>query len=227
MQGKHQMWYYLFPALFLSLLLWNIPQLSFLIYPFRLFGTFVHELSHATTSVLTGGEVTKIVLDPNNSGLAYSRGGNILLVASAGYFGTLLFGTLLLFLGRYPKGARWSVGGVGFLLFISLLFPQNLFGFLAGLGFALILLGISQKGNDGVNAFFLNFLAIQCSLDGLFSFKDLLYYALHQPDVKTDAQAMADSTGIPAVVWAFFWGGIALVWMGWILYRLYFKKTPL
>lgn len=44
-------------AAFIVFVLWNIPQLDFILYPFRLFVTFIHEAGHSIAAVLTGGRV--------------------------------------------------------------------------------------------------------------------------------------------------------------------------
>lgn len=40
-----------------------------MVYPFRLFGTFVHELSHGLAAVATGGEFQRFSVQPDVSGL--------------------------------------------------------------------------------------------------------------------------------------------------------------
>jgi len=35
----------------LLLVLWQIPGVGFVVYPFRLFGTFVHEISHGIAAL--------------------------------------------------------------------------------------------------------------------------------------------------------------------------------
>lgn len=87
-------------AVVLTLLLYFLPVGRSLTYPFLLFATFVHESSHAIVSVLTGGHVDSLTVALDGSGLTYSRGGFGILVSSAGYVGTALFGGLLLVLSK-------------------------------------------------------------------------------------------------------------------------------
>jgi hypothetical protein len=44
------------------------PWAQFLLYPFKLFTTRVHECGHALMTVLVGGRVTSITIEPDTSG---------------------------------------------------------------------------------------------------------------------------------------------------------------
>ena len=68
-------------------------QLFFL--PLRLLVVFFHESSHAVATLLTGGEVVELAIDPREGGYVLSRGGNQLLIISAGYLGSLLWGVVI------------------------------------------------------------------------------------------------------------------------------------
>jgi hypothetical protein len=80
----------------ISIVFWFIPYLTFIVYPFRLFVTFIHEGGHALATLLTLGSVERIVIHQDGSGETYSRGGAQLLFASAGYLSSTLYGALLL-----------------------------------------------------------------------------------------------------------------------------------
>ncbi|MCA1590959.1 MAG: M50 family metallopeptidase, partial [Acidobacteria bacterium] len=99
--AKPQVWL-LVLATAVTVLLWFLPFAEYLVYPIRLFVTFVHESSHALMSVLTGGSVQSLTIAPDGSGQVYSYNDYLsgLLVASAGYLGTTAFGVLMLFLIR-------------------------------------------------------------------------------------------------------------------------------
>jgi hypothetical protein len=98
-------------AVALTLLLYFLPVGRSLTYPFLLFATFVHESSHAVATVLTLGHVDSLTVALDGSGLTMSRGGVSILVSSAGYVGTALFGGLLLVLSR--DGSRTRITLVG------------------------------------------------------------------------------------------------------------------
>src|SRR6185436_16758514 len=84
-------------------ILWNVPQLDFILYPFRLFVTYVHESGHGTAALLTGGRFAGFEIFSNGSGQAITAGGSRLLILPAGYLGAALFGAVLFYLVN-----RWN-----------------------------------------------------------------------------------------------------------------------
>ena len=92
-----------------------IPQGWWLIYPFALVGTFIHEAGHALTTVLTGGHVEHFVIRLDTSGYVRSRGGLPLATASAGYLASVAAGGALLVAGtqaRHVRTALYTTAGV-------------------------------------------------------------------------------------------------------------------
>jgi hypothetical protein len=100
-----------------------LPLGGVVTYPFRIFVTYVHESSHVVATLLTGGKALGMDVDPNGSGVAYHRGGIGIVVSSAGYLGSTLFGGFLLLLcGRQAVARRTLVWlGIGTLV-VTLLF---------------------------------------------------------------------------------------------------------
>ncbi|MBN8621502.1 MAG: M50 family metallopeptidase, partial [Anaerolineae bacterium] len=90
----------LIAALVLVFILWNIPQLDFVLYPFRLFVTYVHEAGHGTAALLTGGRFLGFEIFANGAGQAITAGGSRLLILPAGYLGAALFGAILFYLNN-------------------------------------------------------------------------------------------------------------------------------
>jgi hypothetical protein len=58
----------LWVAVAVSLVVSLTPWAQFLLYPFKLFTTWVHECGHALMTVLVGGRVTSITIEPDTSG---------------------------------------------------------------------------------------------------------------------------------------------------------------
>src|SRR3954468_21597553 len=91
-------WLWIAAAVSLGLSLTPWGQL--LLYPFKVFTTWVHECGHAVMTVLVGGSVSSIAIEPDTSGLTRSlipvgrvaRG----LVSSSGYLGASVVGCLLM-----------------------------------------------------------------------------------------------------------------------------------
>ena len=97
---------FLLAASALTVLLWFIPFAWFVVYPFRLFVTFIHEGGHALVTLLTLGSVKTIQIHPNASGETYSYGGLSLLISSAGYLSSTAYGASLLMLCRRGSNAK-------------------------------------------------------------------------------------------------------------------------
>src|SRR5262245_59202993 len=104
------------------------------IYPLKIFVVFLHELSHAIAGLATGGRVERITLDPYQGGATYVNGGNALIMLSAGYLGSLLWGLGLLLVARLrARTARYGLVFLGALMLAtSFLFVRNMFGFVFG-----------------------------------------------------------------------------------------------
>src|SRR5438067_2233826 len=93
----------------LTLLLWDSPYVSWLLFPIKIFVTALHEFSHALVCLATGGHVNGMtIVDDNNGhgGLTMCSGGNPFLYAQAGYIGTAVWGCLLIMLSRVPALAK-------------------------------------------------------------------------------------------------------------------------
>ena len=218
----------LLAAAVISIVLWFIPFAELLMYPFRIFVTFIHEGGHALAALLTGNSVHSLSVAMNASGETYTTQGGLVsqvFVASAGYVSSMLFGALLLVLIRKAIAARIVLLGSAGLIFAltvsyGLLKPLLSWGALSGIPFTLAagtlltvgLIGLAKFASARVATFLVSFLAVQCVLNALLDLKTVLFLSSpFAPSVPTDALNMANATGIPAIIWAFVWIAIALL----------------
>jgi len=115
-----------------------IPFGGYVVYPFSLFVTFLHELGHALASVITGGKVIGVRINFDGSGYAVTAGGFRWMVIMGGYLGSIIFGNILLYVGfKTNKMSR----NVLYVLIFLLLFVS--FFWFESLGSSLILLAMS------------------------------------------------------------------------------------
>jgi hypothetical protein len=221
----------------ISVLLWFIPYAEVLTYPFRIFVTFIHEGGHAIAALVTGNSVASLSVATNASGETYTTQGGLIsqvLISSSGYLGSMAFGALLLILIRKTVAARIVLLGSAALIFVLTM----VFGFIkpviglvswsgipftlfAGIAISVGLVLIARFASARVATFFVSFLAVQCVLNALFDLKTVFFLASpFAPSVPTDAVNMANATGIPAILWAAIWIGVALgiLWMAMRLY---------
>jgi Peptidase M50B-like len=137
-------------AVLLTVLLSFFPFAQVITYPFLIFSTLIHETSHAIAAVITGGTVESLIVRINGSGVTYTRGGLQLLISSAGYVGTTLFGALLLILSRKQVNVRPVLIACALLTFlVTAIFvghTNNLL-VLAMIASTVVLIGLSLKTN--------------------------------------------------------------------------------
>lgn len=206
------------------LVLWHVPVLGLLFYPFRVFGTFVHEISHGLAAIITGGTFHRFVVNPDLSGVAWSAGGWNWVVTSAGYIGSAAFGGLLVLIAARGVRAQTVLFWLGAALgMFCLLFVRNLFGIASGLVLAAALLFAAQRlparWADGL----LLVLAVQLMLGAIESLFGLVQLSAGSRAL-TDAAIMAQATGVPALVWAVAWTAISLSILFATL-RIAYKRT--
>ena len=216
----------------ITIALWFIPLAEYLVYPIRLFVTFIHESSHALIAVLTGGSVQSLTISMDGSGVVYSAPSGMiggLLTSSAGYLGTMAFGVLMLYLIRRSVSPHKILAALGIFVaamtvlftivspifnFLSLqaAFSSIVFTIIAGAFLAAGLIGLGLYSNLRVANFAVAFLAVQCLLNAALDL--LTVFILNTPligaDVHTDAANMSAATGIPGVLWVVIWMGISL-----------------
>lgn len=186
------------------------PWADAALYPFRLFTTWIHECGHALATVLVGGQVSWIVIEPDGSGLTASLIPDSriprAIVASAGYLGAALIGCLLIAATRVQRRADALLGGVGaFMLLTLLLWIRNPFGAGVVLAWAAALLILARRGIGRIAQFLVGLLAIQVALNAVYDIR-----VLYLVDGSSDAATMARLFLLPAWVWATLWMGVAI-----------------
>lgn len=199
-------------ATLLTLTLSYIPGAALLTYPFRLFVTFIHEGGHALVALLTDARVTGVRIFPDASGETLSIGGIPLLIASAGYLASTVYGASLLALcrdGRHAKAVMTVTAAA--ILGMTIFYARGAFSMTMGilLAFGLVMVALVLK--EQWAHFFLSFLAIQCCLNALFDLRTLFWISAFS-NTPSDAFNMERMTGVPALFWALLWlGGSGVV----------------
>jgi len=206
---------WLWPAVAVSLIVSLTPWAPFLLYPFKLFTTWVHECGHALMTVLLGGRVTSITIEPDTSGLTRSlvpvgrvaRG----LVASSGYLGAAVVGCLLVAATRVEKWAHVILLSLGAFMLATLVFwMRNLFGFGVVLAWGVALIALARQGAGNAPRFLLSLLAIQVALNSVFDIRVLFLIDRG----RSDAATMARLFLLPSWVWATAWMLVSVAMLG-------------
>jgi hypothetical protein len=194
---------FLVGAAALTIVISYLPFGGMIVYPIRLFVTFIHEGGHALAALLTLGSVEKLVIFADASGVTLTRGGLPPLIASAGYLTTTVFGGGLLVLCSQGRNAKTVLTLTAFLAGD----PFSWFaGILLTVGLIWAAIGLGPRWAH----FALSFLAVQCCLNALFDLRTLFLISA-TTNMHSDAANMQKMTMIPAVVWAMIWIGISIL----------------
>jgi hypothetical protein len=219
-------------ALLVSLLLWNLPFGGVLLYPFKLFATWLHELSHGLTMILTGAGFDHIVIYRDTSGLAYAYTSvgsfGTAIIAAAGYMGTPLWGAALLVVTPNANASRRAMLVLAGLLVgttILVIAPSpsgDPFGQWAtpAMGAGIALCGLIVP--DRWRVLVAHFIAVQACVNALLDIRVLLRPS-QVVDGKSagmsDAHNMALNTFGTTATWAVWtW---AIIWLVWSLAVLF------
>jgi hypothetical protein len=206
-------WFWL--AVGVSLLVSLTPWAPLLLYPFKLFTTWVHETSHAVAAVLVGGSVASIRIEPDTSGLTRSlvpagrmaRG----FVASAGYLGAAVVGCLLMAAARVARWAHAILLAIGACLLLTLvLWMRNAFGAIVVLAWGAALVALARRAMAGAARFVLGLLAVQVALNAVYDIR-VLFLVDGGP---SDAVTMARLFLLPAWLWASLWMVASVAMLG-------------
>lgn len=209
-------------------ILWNIRELEALVYPLRLFVTYVHEASHSLAALITGGSVQGFTVSANGSGVAVTAGGSRAFILPAGYLGAALFGSMLFFLSnRIPRWVRGLSVFIGaFMIVFTIVFARpdetgSLAALLIGLGFGAVMLLMGWKAPRVINLFVLNTLAAMTALNAVLDVWMLVGYSdASRGNVMNDAAAFSAQVtpALPTPVVAFIWSAAAVAMLGTAVY---------
>lgn len=188
--------------------------------PLRLLMVLLHEVSHGLAALATGGRIEEIVVTLDEGGWCACPGGNAFLTLSAGYLGSMAWGAAML--AAAPAGRRTSrlvLGGSGVVLLASaVLHAGGVTALLVAGVSGAVLLSASLKLERTGRGVVLAFLGLTSSL---YAVLDVKSDVLERPGAPSDAAALADITGIPALAWGVLWIAASLAVSGWVLRRVW------
>jgi hypothetical protein len=187
-----------------ALALWN----TFVVYPFRVFVVFLHEISHGIAALLTGGRILAIGLTFNEGGVCVTDGGDRFLILNAGYLGSLFWGVLLLRLGAHRGRARGLVSLMGaFTLVVTVIYVRTFFGIAYGLATGTALLYVASKLSPRVSEVLLAAIGV---VSCLYAVWDVASDVLLRESAGSDASALALITPFPAFLWGLAWVAVSI-----------------
>lgn len=200
-----------------TLLLYLVPFLQPIAYPFMLLSTLVHEMGHGFASLLVGGDFHSFQMWSDGSGVA-NISGNFgafarAFIAGAGLVGPAVVAALFFMAVTSEQGARVALALFGIILVLSLvLVVRNLFGVFFVSIIAVLCYFFSLGGGKKYSKIALSFLALQLSLS-VFSRSDYLFTdkAITSAGVMpSDVAQMADALLLPYWFWGIVCGLFSL-----------------
>jgi Peptidase M50B-like len=184
-----------------------VPFGYYLMYPFTLLATWVHESGHGLGAIATGGHFDRLMIFWDASGWAEVRHGDgwpDAISCLGGLWAPPLLGAFLLAFARGPRRARLALVGlcIGLLVTLALVVrsPAGVFAVL----FAVALLGWATLWSPANRQVFVQFIAITLALDSL---GRLLPYAVSSTamsgghESKSDVALIADAVGGHYMIW--------------------------
>lgn len=206
-------------VLIISFLLWD----TYLVYPIKLFVVLIHEISHAISTILSGGKVIAFNIGLDLSGKCETENGNNILIAASGYLGSLLFGLLIFYSTYNRKIGKWLLIIIAILILItSVSLMQN---------FSLTLFAILYSVILFVSAFFLQIrivpliLKVFGMLSCIYVLFDIKEDILSTNSAISDASILSDLINVPTVVIGLIWLIISLAGIFLVMKLSYIKKT--
>ena len=195
---------------------------SMAVRPLWLLVTALHEACHGLVATLLGGTITSFHVNMNAGGwCGYSMPDSLwrtLLVASAGYTGSLVVGGLLLVAAARTRHDRWFLGALGLvLLYLSwlCLTSASLFGTLFCASTGVVFLVLARLRLGAVHDFLLRTIGLSCALMATRDIKDDLVDRTVQG---SDADAIARLLHVPTYPVGVAWLVVATLLVGFFLW---------
>ena len=204
-----------------------IPYLRLVLLPVLYLNTHLHEFSHAIVAKATGAEVMKIIVNTDGSGETPVLGGNLLLIASAGYLGASVFGAMMIAFGSVEKTARWMLMILSMILMVSMALwvRGDQVGVLACLCWIILLIAMGMFLKGKAAMFACQFLGLQQCLNSFTSLAALLQITA-ATEAHSDASILQELSGVPAIFWAALWSMMSLALVVWTI-RKTWEPVPI
>ena len=188
---------------------------TMLIYPIKLFVVMLHEISHGLMAELVGGDIVSIEIDPRIGGVCRSSRPPgffpTFMIASAGYLGSLFWGAFIFLVAVHTDYDRVlsALIGVGSLIITYFVFKSGgLFGIIFCSLFSIFMLGSAKYLPQTFHDYFLKFIGLTSCL---YVVIDINSDLISRSGIGSDADKIAEMTGVPSILIGIAWMLIALI----------------
>ncbi len=192
---------------------------NIVLYPLKLLVVFFHEASHALATILTGGEVSELVVNRRQGGHVISGGGSHFIVLSAGYLGSLALGMgcyLVAVKTRKDKIALFLLGV--FIVLIAIMFVpilDNTFGFCFCILTGGSLMALGFKASEKVNDVILQVIGLTSMM---YVPLDIYSDTIQRSEMKSDARMLAEEFFGTTMMWGGLWFILSIFLVGFVLW---------
>ncbi|KAJ6618332.1 peptidase M50B-like-domain-containing protein [Mycena sp. CBHHK59/15] len=185
-------------------ILWHVPYLNKIIYPFKLLTVGFHEMSHAIMGVLTCATIHSIELDPDEGGSTSMSGGIPWITLPAGYLGSSFIGAALIACGFDTNASKVAVLVLAvFFLFTLWWARRNLLTWALILGMAGLIVLFWLVGDSVALRYLVLFIGVMSCMYVLW---DVIDDTIARKANSSDASAFARICGcFPSQVWGVIW----------------------
>jgi hypothetical protein len=184
-----------------------VPFGTTILYPLTLLATFVHEMGHGITALVTGGTFSSLDVYADASGLAHTTSKHAWasgLTAAGGLLAPPIVGATLLAVSRGPKRARAMLLGMAAFIVLSLaIWVRSTAGFIALPIDAAVLAWFGLRASVRKRMVFAQLVGVSLAID-TWSGKGYLFSSQVTIDGQTipsDISNFAHAFGGPYLVW--------------------------
>lgn len=215
---------YLAALIAVALVFWD----TMVIYPIKLFVVMLHEMSHGLMAMAFGGEIIQIQISQQMGGYCLYRmepsfWGNF-MTSSAGYLGSLLWGSLILILAVKSEKDKYITLAIGIVLLVLSYYVMQtgeLFGTGVTVGLSVFMLISYRFFGNFFHDIWLKFIGITSCLYVILDIKDDL---IDRSNIGSDADSIAELTGLPSIFIGGLWMMIAVIILFVVLRYIYRQK---
>ncbi|KEZ40453.1 Uncharacterized protein SAPIO_CDS8333 [Scedosporium apiospermum] len=185
-------------------LLWNIPYVRGILWPFKMLVIAFHEFGHALAACCTGGRVKSISLDPNEGGVTHMLGGKQAITLPAGYLGSSLVGALLIFCGFNVVASKVASIVLGVCFLVTLWWARKDWLTYLTIGLAVgLLVACWFIAHAQALRFVVLFIGVMSSLYSVWDIcDDLILRKINSSDASQFAQRYGGSSQCWGVIWS-------------------------
>jgi hypothetical protein len=202
-------------AVLVTVGIWQVPYGDYMLWPFTILGTWVHEMGHGLMAELVGSNFMYLEINSRGGGTAHHSGSVGRLaraaIAAAGLLGPAFAGSVLILFGRDEEKARVVLSILAAIMGLSVLIyvRQDTFGIFAVTIWSLALFAVASKLPNRFCYFAVQFIGLQFCIN---NFKDFNYmftegFYRHGRWMVSDSGQIAKNLFLP--FW--FWGALVAI----------------